>query len=246
MSTLLFINASTFTKEGLLELLISFSILAFSLSVHECAHGWAAHKLGDDTALEAGRLTLNPLAHLDPLGTIMMLSGIIGWAKPVPINPNRFDRKHSRKKGIVLTAAAGPISNLLLSFIAYFLLNLMLYGLLILRQKTGNSSWIEGPIPQTLLLILQRMAILNVYLAVFNSLPVPPLDGYKVFGAILPNETYYRIMRVERQIGLVVILIIVFAPSLLSKVMGRVAGPIFSLLTFPVDQLFRLLSRLLG
>ena len=105
---------------NLRDILIKALVLMLSLSVHECAHGYAAYKLGDDTAAAQGRLTLNPLAHLDPVGSLVFLMAGIGWARPVPINPTRFNRKYSMRTGIVLTSVAGPLSNLILAAIGCF------------------------------------------------------------------------------------------------------------------------------
>lgn len=215
--------------------LISIFVLLFSLSFHEYSHGWVAYKLGDNTAKDAGRLTLNPLVHLDPIGTLMMLTGLIGWAKPVPINPLRFERKYTMKKGMLLTALAGPVSNLILSSIAFFLLNLykvilVWTGVFYFHAESGiifdPQQVLASFGPITLIyLFLHGFAYLNIYLAIFNMLPVPPLDGFKIFGAALPNRLYYRIMRYERYIGIIFIVVAFAFPSVLSKVLNTLATP---------------------
>jgi Zn-dependent protease len=154
-----------------------------SLTFHEFSHGWVAYKLGDPTAKEAGRLSLNPLVHLDPLGTIAMLLLRFGWAKPVPVNSMYFK---NRKRDMAITAAAGPISNLLLAFICLFFFYTTVFIL-----PTGKLNT-----------MLQKFSIimvsLNVGLAVFNLLPISPLDGSKILYAVLPNSTYFKIMRYEK------------------------------------------------
>jgi Zn-dependent protease len=142
-----------------------------SLSVHEWAHAWAALKLGDDTALRNGRLTLNPIAHIDPLGTLLLpLLGVpFGWAKPVPVNPLRFNRSVSMRTGMAITAAAGPISNFVLVVLCTVVLGLWL------RARPD-----EAIVPGAGVFLLLRGITLNLSLGLFNLLPVPPLDGSRI------------------------------------------------------------------
>ncbi len=145
-------------------------ISLFSLTIHELSHGFVAYKLGDPTAKDAGRLTLNPLKHLDLIGVIMMVVLRFGWAKPVPVNPLYFKNP---KKGMMLTALAGPVSNLLTAFVSSFLL--VLFTLL-----PVYPSWLY-----TALLLT---TYLNIGLAVFNLIPVYPLDGSRILGYFMPNS----------------------------------------------------------
>jgi Zn-dependent protease len=149
--------------------------LVLSLSVHEWAHAWSAYRLGDDTAERQGRLTMSPLAHIDPLGTFLLpLLGIpFGWAKPVPVNPLRFRRDVTMKTGMMITAAAGPISNVVLA-----VLSAVAFGLLL---RFGYADG-RGGIGQLLITAIQ----LNISLALFNLLPIPPLDGSRVVDGLLP------------------------------------------------------------
>ncbi len=156
--------------------------LLLSLTVHECAHAWAAWRLGDDTALRLGRLTLNPLPHIDPLGTFLLpLLGIpFGWAKPVPVNPTNFRRDITMPTGMALTAAAGPLSNVLLAVLCA-----VGYGL---WWRFDQASLAANPALEHLLTVTLQM---NVGLALFNLLPIPPLDGSRVVERFLPFR--YRI-----------------------------------------------------
>lgn len=199
--------------------------LILSLSVHEFAHAWTAYRLGDDTASRAGRLTLNPLAHIDPIGTILLplLQVPFGWARPVPVNPARFRPGVRMAGGMALTAAAGPISNLLLA-----LLMTVLYALL--GRYAPEVMGRGGAVPQLIVIMIE----LNVNLALFNLLPVPPLDGSRVVDGFMPREfrpVWERVMR--------------FSPFLLLAVVffaGRlIAGPSSYVLGL-LDRLVFLLS----
>ncbi len=151
--------------------------LVLSLTVHEYAHAWSAARLGDDTASRAGRLTLNPLAHIDLIGTVLLpLLGIpFGWARPVPINPARFRRSVRMSTGMMITASAGPLSNIVLAVLCT-----VGYGLLI---RFAPEAALPGSGTRELLLMMVQ---LNVALAVFNLIPVPPLDGSRIVEGLMP------------------------------------------------------------
>ena len=181
-----------------LTLIVRAIVLLTSIPVHEAAHAWVADKLGDPTAKWRGRLTLNPMAHFDPMGAVAMLIFGIGWAKPVPINPMNFD---DRKKGMALSAAAGPLSNLVLATVSLAIAKVVLY----LGYATGF-----GVILTTLYRIFGTMCTINISLAIFNLLPVPPFDGSRIFNYFLSDKYYFKIMEYERYIliGIFVLLYI--------------------------------------
>ena len=166
------------------------------ITFHELCHGLVAYKLGDDTAKNAGRLTLNPIKHIDIMGLLMMVVLKFGWAKPVPINMNNFKNP---KSGMAITALAGPVSNLLLAAVV-----LLIFGFL--GGPTATSK-------NVLLDMLLTTAYLSCMLAVFNIIPIPPLDGSKVLFSLLPERAYYRLMQYERY-GMILLLIIVLTGSL--------------------------------
>lgn len=183
---------------ALLSCLLTIPILLLALSLHETAHGWVAWRCGDPTARNLGRLTLNPLKHLDPIGLICLMIFGYGWAKPVPIN-TRYFRKP--KQGMALTAAAGPAANLLLGA-----LNAVLYGI-----SWGLFSLApKAAFVYTLLSILAETffyaAALNFMFALFNLIPLPPFDGSRIALVILPERLYFGVMRYERQIMFVLLI----------------------------------------
>ena len=169
---------------ALISILSSCFVVFCCLPVHELAHGWVAYKLGDTTAKDEGRLTFNPLAHLNPIGTIMIFLFGIGYARPVPVNPNRF--KHP-KSGMALVSLAGPIANLLMGFIFNFIY-------IAIYSKAPGADGFLGAVEY----FLYFAAWINVSLAVFNLIPIPPLDGSKVLAAVLPYKAYNKYMRYEQ------------------------------------------------
>ena len=179
-------------KQDLFTYLVRAMVLLTAIPIHECAHAWASDKLGDPTAKNLGRLTLNPLPHLDVIGSILMIFAGFGWAKPVPVSTRYFKNV---KKGMILTALAGPAANIilaLLSLILYKLWCYFLYPILAINLTTATA------IAQ----ILFIMCLLNINLAVFNLLPIPPWDGSRILWAVLPPRYYFGVMRYERYIFL--------------------------------------------
>lgn len=175
----------------IVQLLISFLVLVFSLTVHESAHAWAADRLGDPTARALGRVSLNPMVHVDPIGTIifplvgMLAPGLplIGWAKPVPVATWRFNNP---RRDYLMVAAAGPLSNLALAFVGAVLLRLAAPGILGggADGAAGSTAAIFAPVS----VIAWSLLSINLLLAIFNLLPIPPLDGSTVLAGLLPEK----------------------------------------------------------
>lgn len=187
--------------DKLIELLFVIPCVLFALTVHEVSHGYMAYRLGDPTARNMGRLTLNPLKHLDPLGTLCMILFHFGWARPVPINTRYF--KHSRRD-TALTAAAGPISNFILAFLG-LLVRSILYAVFV---RFPAQSQFAFHLQYAALTLFSYFHILNLSLGLFNLIPVPPLDGSRIFLVFLPAKYYFGVMKYERyiQLGLMVLL----------------------------------------
>lgn len=183
------------------------------LPLHECAHAWVAKKMGDDTASLSGRITVNPLAHIDIVGCLLIVLTGFGWAKPVPINPSRM--KDSRL-GITLTALAGPVSNLLAAFVMMVILQI-LCGLGIIFPFPTNVGY----------LFFQFFVQVNIGLAVFNLIPIPPLDGDKVLSYFTPWK--YKMWMQQHQQIISIVFLIILVTGVLSTPLGWIDSKIYSL-----------------
>jgi Zn-dependent protease len=193
--------------------------LILSLSVHEWAHAYSAFRLGDDTASRMGRLTLNPLAHIDPIGTLIVpLFAQFGWAKPVPVNPARFNRNISMRMGMIITASAGPVSNVVLALLCIFVMG-------VLWRFSFRNEAIER--------FLEMGFQLNTVLALFNLLPIPPLDGSRVVDGLMPLRLRPAWERVARY-GPIALIALMVIPGLSAN-----------LLRWPMVEAYRLASGLL-
>ncbi len=203
-------------QDRIIEFVMHGIVLLTAFPVHECAHALAAHWLGDDTAKNQGRISLNPLRHLDLFGTVFMLLAGFGWAKPVPINANNFK---NRKVGMAVSSLAGPLSNVLMSYVSIIICKILTYS------SYGNSY------VNALANVFWYATILNLGLAVFNLLPVPPLDGSRIFNLVLPEKLYFKVMKYEN---------IIFGILFLSIWLGLLDKPLY----FLQQKAFDLMNRL--
>ena len=216
MDTVLDLSAN-----GLILRVMMLIPLLLSLSVHEWAHAWSAYRLGDDTASREGRLTLDPLAHIDPLGTFLlpMLGIPFGWAKPVPVNPVRFRRNVSMRTGMMITAAAGPISNVILALLATVITALLLRFKPDVLEAYPAVSFLLGVAIQ-----------MNIALAIFNLLPIPPLDGSRVVDGLMPYRYQGVWEKLTRFAPLALLGVVMFGGMFLAAPIAIVNGVLMDLL----------------
>ena len=209
----------------LLSILLGVIPALICITLHELAHGYVAMRLGDDTAKRAGRLTLNPVKHLDIMGLLMLVVFRFGWAKPVPVNMMRFKNP---KRGMAITALAGPVCNFLITIVFLFL-----YGLLYkaCRGRTVGDLVLE---------VVSLTAYLSLSLGLFNLIPIPPLDGSKVLFSLLPDSGYDRLLYYERYGSLILLALV--ASGILGRPLSRATQAVFDAL-FPIAQAaFHLMS----
>lgn len=214
-------------RTTLAMLLLEIPVVLFSLSFHEFAHGYVAYRCGDSTAKAYGRLTLNPLKHLDPIGAICMFLTGYGWAKPVPINTRYFKKP---RRDILLVAAAGPLSNFVLA-IAFALLGAFAFSY-----------------ARVLYLFTNLGVLLNLSLAIFNLIPLPPLDGSRILTCLLPHRAaarYSQIERYSRYILLGLIALSYISPTLTNILLLPVSFPVEKLYGLLTDGVLKLVSLFL-
>lgn len=212
-----------FTPNGMLNVIIRIPLLIIAFTVHEWAHAFIAYKNGDPTAKNQGRLTFNPLAHLDPIGTICILLTNFGWARPVPTNPFFYK---NRKKGEIQVSLAGPLSNLILGFI-----------FLVIAKLLQNTDLFTNKLVYTFFV---QAIYMNIGLAVFNLLPVPPLDGSHIMEAFLPFNQYVKYMQHQQLISIVIFVLLL--SGFLSPVLGTIIQAVLNLLVFIIDAVFKLIG----
>lgn len=193
-------------------------VFVISTPVHESAHALAAYWLGDDTAASQGRISLNPLAHFDLLGTVSLFLFGIGWAKPVPVNTYRCNKVKSQKTAMALTAAAGPISNIIVALVF-----MIIYKLVLMFAPATDVTYYVA-------LVLYMVININISLGVFNLLPIPPFDGSRLFLSFLPSKYYFGIMRYE-QIIMYVVMFLLFT-GVLTLPFGIISNLIYNGLDF--------------
>jgi Zn-dependent protease len=205
------------------QILISLFVVLFAITIHEASHGWAAYKMGDPTAYAMGRVTLNPIAHIDPIGTILLPLILVvmgappfGWAKPVPVNP--LNLRDPRRDNLIISAA-GPLSNFSVAFIAFLgiqLLKLLSPGLF--HPYGGFSGLASG-----IFLILYYTVLINVILAIFNLIPIPPLDGSGVLMGLISEEAAEKYDQI-RPYGFMILLVLI-----MTGFIGRILGGIMKI-----------------
>jgi len=230
-----------FQHINLASILVTYVAVLFALSVHEAAHATASYLLGDDTAARMGRMTLNPLAHIDPIGTFLlpllgMISGIrvLGWAKPVPVDTSRLTRKYTARVGYAMVAAAGPISNLVQSLVFLLMLCVVIrVAVPVDPQSRFNVFQLAMEMPvdwfvgkglgmgtALALSLLGKLVIINVGLAIFNLLPFGPLDGAGILRGFLPYQSLATFDRIQPVITIVLLICFLAIPAVISFILG--------------------------
>jgi Zn-dependent protease len=210
-----------FAGLSLYSLLLSFPVIIISLTFHEFSHAYVSYRLGDPTAKNLGRLTLNPLKHLELFGTLMMLIARVGWAKPVPINPMYY---RDRRKGTMLVSLAGPLSNILLALIFAFPMYYLEY-----------KYYVPKGISQVLYDLCYLFYILNLNLAVFNIIPVPPLDGSKIMAGVLPSRQYFKMLEYQNYFMIGFLILVFIFPGALSFILR----PLINLVSIAIGTIVR-------
>lgn len=200
--------------DSLFSLLVSVPGVLIAITFHEFAHGFAAYKLGDNTAKNEGRLSLNPLDHLDPIGTLMLLFAGFGWGKPVHVNPTQYTRKMSMEKGEAIVSVAGPLTNIVLAFLLA-----LIYGALI---KFTNVTFLLSTVGNIIKLMLVSAIAINIGLGVFNLIPLPPLDGSKIIMPFLPYNAKQWFRNNEQ------IFYIIFVVIWITGIAGIIISPAIS------------------
>lgn len=219
-----FLNAGS-VQEVLIGILSMLVIIFAVLPLHEFAHGWVAYKLGDSTAKYNGRLTLNPVAHIDPLGALALILFRFGWAKPVPVNARNFKNP---KAGMAVTALAGPVSNLLAALVGALLYNLIM----VIFSGMSIEVW------QWISIFFSFYISVNVGLAVFNLIPLPPLDGSKILGAFLPDRILFKFYQYQNVI-MIIVFVLLFT-DILSWPLNFLSGYLTEGILWLADLPFRL------
>lgn len=221
-------------------------VLAYSLSIHEFMHGYSAYRLGDDTARLQGRLTMNPLAHLDPMGTLMMLFVGFGWAKPTPVNYGKLTRFKDRNISIRIVSIAGVTANFLSAFIAYIISSI----LMITFYKSG--LYFKGDAVFTIYMIISNLLgfffKFNLLLMAFNLLPFPPLDGYHILETFIPYKYKLKFQQYERYFSMGLLVLIVFGMftgnSPLYWIVEKIMYPFQYIITTPMNALVKVILNI--
>lgn len=217
-------------RGNLLDACVRIIVLIFSITLHEFAHGYVAYRFGDHTAYNNGRLTLNPLAHFDPVGLLLILFAPVGWAKPVPFNPSCFRDRYRTKYAILAVSLAGVIVNFVLAFLGMFFLSLL--------SRFYQLYFLYPDATKVFFLFFQYMYIVNIGLLCFNILPLPPLDGFRIWGVFLPEKWRYFLESNSRNFMFILFIAVLLGGNLLNKLIGIIALPFIKVIGYVISLIF--------
>ncbi len=216
LGCLVLVSLINFSSGNLLAILLTLPAVIIAIVFHEYAHAWMADKLGDETPRMQGRLTLNPLKHLDPVGFVLLMFAGFGWGRPVEINTRNFNRNISQTKGEILVSLAGPVMNFILAIIFAIILGVL--------YMFAPVSFINGIVGSVLYILIQECILINIGLGVFNLMPLPPLDGSKIFMNLFPYNARRWIIEHEH------IFYYIFLAIWITGLAGIIISPIINLL----------------
>jgi len=216
LGAMVLMSLVNFSNGQLLSLLLTLPAVIIAITFHEYAHALAADKLGDDTPRMQGRLNLNPMSHIDPVGFMLLMFAGFGWGKPVQINPRNFNRNINMDKGEAIVSLAGPLMNFMIAIVSAIILGAVYMG--------GNATFFYSTIGNIIYILLQELVIINIGLGVFNLIPLPPLDGSKIFINFMPYNTRRWILEHSH------IFYYIFLAIWITGLAGVIISPIISLL----------------
>ncbi len=223
-----------FSREAILSILYALPAIFFCLSIHEFSHGYVAYKLGDPTARNLGRLTLNPTKHIDPFGLFALIFVRFGWAKPVPVNTRHFKKP---RRDMALTALAGPVSNILSAFVfgfVYIFISKMYFEAVFSNPDMSEKTFaVWGAIVS----IFSNFFYINISLAIFNLIPIPPLDGSRILDTVLPQKAFLIYHKYEQYISIALVAILIFT-DVLTPVLSWATGGVADILLYIPTKVF--------
>lgn len=230
LAIIILVNFVSMGTGGLLSLILTLPGVIIAMAFHEFAHAWMAVKLGDDTPLAQGRVSLNPLSHIDPMGIMMLLFCGVGWGKPVQIDSSNFNGQY-RKNGEALVALAGPLMNFILAFIFTFILGIIM--------KFAGLSFLGSTVGTVILTMIEYSIIMNIGLGVFNLIPLPPLDGSKIFIRFMPYNVRNWIY--DHEMWFYMLFLIIWFTDISSLIISPIMNWIYSFIMNAVGMLLGLL-----
>lgn len=230
LGALAIMSLMSYSKLELLSLILTLPAVIIAITFHEFAHAWAADKLGDDTPRMQGRLNLNPMSHIDPVGFVLLMFAGFGWGKPVQINPRNFNRNVRMDKGETIVSLAGPLMNFILAIISAIILGAF--------YMFSSTTFLTSAIGNIIYLLFQELVIINIGLGVFNLIPLPPLDGSKIFINFMPYN--WRRWILEHRDIFYYIFLAIWITGLASVIISPIIELLYSLLMKGVLAIFRL------